>query len=321
MYALARKLTAAAVSLSSLSFATHALGDGRDFAYYERKDQGWFFYNDPKPPRPEPIAEEPPPPPPPPPPSAEAKPAPFSVEWLRKKMPIMLDAAINDPSVDNVSAYMYAQRMMLDMTDGFASQGQKVVQSDPYLNEEYRMPAATFAKRSSLFAVAKAKREVLADLTQRAGLWFFFDSKCAFCSAQFETLQRVARSTGFVVKNISLDGRPLPGMNAFVTDAGRKVFARMNLAVTPAVVLVHPPDKFLVVAHGAMAEDALLDKIVLAAADQQLVPKELTDVVQLEKRGILTPQDMAAIRRDDTDSDDPKVLVKLMQRAIQGRLQ
>ncbi|WP_420213493.1 conjugal transfer protein TraF (plasmid) [Burkholderia aenigmatica] len=314
---------AVASTIASAQLVSSTQGPAaRDPAYYAGKNDGWFFYNDPKPKHPpvgaEPAVATPPETSPTIPPE---KPKLFSVEWLRASMPKLLDNAMNNPTPENVAAYLWSQRMMLDMTDDFKSTAEKVVASDPYLNESVRIPSATFAKRDMLFAISKAKTQIVADLAKSSGLWFFFDSQCAFCRTQYATLQRVQQNAGFTVKNISLDGASLPGMRDFVTDKSRKVFKSFGLVLTPAVVMAVPPNRFLVVAQGAMAESDLIDKIVVAAADQQLIPKELTDLVNLERRGILTQQDFAELRANNADVDDPKVLVKMMRNAVQGRLQ
>ncbi|WP_396334052.1 conjugal transfer protein TraF [Burkholderia anthina] len=323
---------AVAVAMGSLAIAANVASaqlvagafrqSAQNPAYYSGKNDGWFFYNDPKPKPPPPIVEAPPPAPAPSAPSeTPSKPKVFSVEWLRASMPKLLDNAIDNPTQENVSAYLWSQRMMLDMTDDFKSTAEKVVASDPYLNESVRVPSATFAKRDMLFAISRAKSQIVADLAKSSGLWFFFDSQCAFCKTQYSTLQRIEKNAGFTVKNISLDGAGLPGMSGFVTDKNRQVFKSFGLLVTPAVVMAVPPNRYLVVAQGAMAESDLVDKIVIAAADQQLIPKELTDLVNLEQRGILTQQDFEELRAINGDTDDPKVLVKMMRNAVQGRLQ
>ncbi|WP_227742884.1 conjugal transfer protein TraF [Burkholderia gladioli] len=294
-----------------------------DLSFFQRKNDGWFFYNDPKPPKKspsvppaQPVAAAPASPTPPP-------PAPLSVAWLREKMPILRDNAINNPTPENVKAYLATQRVMLDMAQGFANTANKVSATDPYLSENFRLPQATFASRETRFLIAKAKNQIVANVAQHAGLWFFFDSKCAFCVSQYETLNKVKKNTKFVVRYISTDGAPLPGMNPgdYVTDRGQRVFKSLGLQLTPAVVLAWPPNKFLVVAHGAVDEGGLYDKIVLAVTDQNLVPKSLTDAVNLEQRGILTPQDLATLRSTQADTDDPRVLVEMIENAIDGRLQ
>ncbi len=286
-----------------------------------KKEKGWFWYQDPKdrPPLEEPA---PPPPVPVPPPSKEiTKPEerPFSVAWLRAKIEILRDNAIENPTEENARAFLYAQRLMLDMANNFAEAGSKVARADPMLNEELRFPFATAQRREALFAVSKARDQVLADLNSKVGLWFFFDSTCSFCAGQYRTLVAMAKKRGMSVRPISIDGRGLPGMKIFTTDKDRAVFTRLELKLTPAIVMVRPPNNFYVVAHGAMAENDLEDKILAAAVDRDLVPEELKSIVSLEKRGILRPGDVEKMKNGMKDTDDPKELVEMMNKAIQGR--
>lgn len=302
-----------------------------DYAYAQnpaapKKEKGWFWYDDPKD-LPPPEETPPPPAPVPPPPAAAPKPPakpedrPFSVAWIRNKLEVLRDNAIEKPTEENVRAYMYMQRMMVDMSQNFGEAGAKVARNDPMLNEEMRFPFATAQRREALYAVAKAKDNVLADLKGKVGLWFFFDSTCAFCAGQYRTLVSMAKRRGFSLRAISIDGRGLPGMKKFSTDKGKAVFTKLELKLTPAVVMVKPPNDYLLVAHGAMAESDLEDKILLAAVDRDIVPPELKSIVQLEKRGILRPEDVDKIRNGMKDPENPQELVDMVTKAAQGRFQ
>ena len=151
------------------------------------------------------------------------------------------------------------------------------------------------------------------------GLWFFFDSTCHFCAGQYRTITALAQKHGFIVKAISIDGLGLPGMNSFAVDKDKAVFKKLELRLTPAVVMVNPPANYYVVAHGAMAADDLADKILAAAVEVDLVPKEYKSLVELEKRGILKPADIDTFRASMKDTNDPKELVEMMTKAIQGK--
>ena len=54
------------------------------------------------------------------------------------------DKAIDDPTSENVSTYMYLQRVMLDKAEKFADASQKLVMRDAVLDENARRPIATF---------------------------------------------------------------------------------------------------------------------------------------------------------------------------------
>jgi conjugal transfer pilus assembly protein TraF len=307
---------------------TNARADG----FYERKSQGWFFYDDgPMPaqvdavvpasavavtPAPAPAA--------PAPASATPSPEPFSVQWLSQKMQILKLNAMNHPTEENLQAYMWAQRMMLDMSQNFADVGSKVASEDPYLNEEVRFPTAAAARSNALWQVDRAREEILTDLSAHAGLWFFFDSRCGFCQEELPTVKALTDKYHFPVRYISEDGAPLQGMRpeAMVVDRNHGTFRSFELKLTPAVVLVVPPSTVMIVAHGAMAQDELQRKIVEAAIDAQLVPQDLMDAAQLEKRGIISPADMDRMKKEAAaaNTDDPAELVKLMREAVGRRM-
>ncbi|WP_454875404.1 conjugal transfer protein TraF [Paraburkholderia xenovorans] len=295
--------------------------------FYEGKGQGWYFYDDGRTsPASTVSASEPAPASsaqvaaPPAAASNQAKPEPFSVEWLRQKIKILQLNSMNHPTVENLEAFMWAQRMMLDMSQNFADVGSKVAADDPYLNEAVRFPTAAAARSNALWQVDRARDEILKNLSARAGLWFFFDSRCAFCAQELPVVKGIAERYHFPLQLISEDGAPLQGMAraAMVVDRGHGTFKAFELKLTPAVVLVVPPSTVMVVAHGAMAQDELQRKIVEAAIDGQLVPHDLMDIAQLEKRGIVSPGDIERMRAQAAaaDTDDPQQLVKLMRDAV-----
>jgi conjugal transfer pilus assembly protein TraF len=280
--------------------------------FLERKSEGWFWYRDPK----DAPAKKPEPPP-----SAQAaapagsapkKPEePFSVEWLRRSMPVLLDKAINDPTKDNVEAYMYAQRVAMDKSQRYAEMTRTVVSSDPFLDENNRVPLASYAKPFFLRKQQEGVDEAMKHLAGVGGLWVFFDSKCAFCKPQVYSVQEMSKKYGFVTKFISMDGAGLPGLPEFVKDNGHAKL--LNLRITPTTVLVVPPNNYFVVSQGMMAQDQLADRLVVAADSNNLLPKDIATKVRSYDRGVLTP--------DDTKKgagDDPAEWVKYLKDRLQG---
>ena len=130
--------------------AFFGVSDGRDPAasvihdstFYGDKERGWFWYEEPISDD-EPVEDVAPPPEPPPPkeikaeqpPAKPAEAKPLSAEWFRKNMEKYRDKAIDEPTPENVSAYMYLQRVVLDKSEKFAQVTQQVVMSDPVLDE------------------------------------------------------------------------------------------------------------------------------------------------------------------------------------------
>ena len=300
-----------------------------DQSQYVNKNRstGWFFYKDQAPapvpplvqttPRPQPAASA----------SvilAPQQPAPtakaanlFNVAWLKEKMPILQENAINNPTDENVRAYKYAERLMLDLATNYGNAVERVVTQDPMLNEEARFPIAAAARASALFQVDAAHKEILKAIAPHTGLWFVFDSTCSFCHTQYESLQALVKEYNWAIRYISVDGKPLKGMKTFWPDPRGERAKTLGVQITPAVLLVRPPNDITIVAHGALARSALEKKIVTAAISMNLVPPELTDVARMEERGILKPEDITKMRNSiGVDTNDPKQLVRVINSAI-----
>jgi conjugal transfer pilus assembly protein TraF len=67
-------------------------------------------------------------------------PLPLSAAWFRKNLESYRDRAIDDPSSENVAAYYYLQRVMMDKAHRFTDVAREVVMSDPFLDENQRRP-------------------------------------------------------------------------------------------------------------------------------------------------------------------------------------
>lgn len=301
--------------ISILSTASGHAADAEDTSprFIERKAEGWFFYKDPK--------EQPPPPPllPQKPAPAETKPAqeknklePFSVSWLRINMPKLLDAAIDDPTKENVEAYLYAQRTAMDKAQRYAEMTTRVVAADPFLDENNRVPIATYTKPFFLRNAQAGVTEALKHVASVGGLWVFFDSKCDFCRPQVNTVQKIAKEYGFVTKFISMDGKSLPNIPEFEHNTGQASI--LNLRITPTTVLVVPPNNYYIVSQGMMAQDQLAERIIIAADSNNLLPKDIAQKINTYDRGVLTNEDT-----QQGASDDPKQWVKYLKDKLQGR--
>ena len=297
----------------------------------KNRNTGWFFYRDqnpPPPPKPAQVASQPTSvvfaPNPAPAASSILAPAPaklanpFSVSWLKEKLPILHENAINNPSDENVRAYKYAERLMLDMATNYGNAVERVVAADPMLNEEARFPIAAAARASALFQVDAARKEILKSIAPKTGIWFVFDSTCSFCHTQFDTLQDMVKEYNWPIRYISVDGKPLKGMTTFWPDPRGERSKTLGVQITPAILLVSPPRNVTIVAHGALARAALEKKIVTAAISMNIAPPELVDVARMQERGILTPADITKLQTQKADTSDPRQLVEIMNSAIYG---
>lgn len=251
--------------------------------FYDRKSEGWFWYA----PEPEDDEEEPPKPPPKPqvaptqsppakpasvPPAVEKGPAPFSAAWVRENLPKYKDAAWDNPTVENVRAFMYLQRFAIDRSEQFSNATEMAVLGDPYLDEISRRPAATFASQKLDVEAGKEKSALIDSIAQRAGIFFFFkDDEYSNLQA---SIVKMLEAQGFTIVPISVTGRPLKDniFPNFKTDSGHA--KTLNIVNFPATFLVSPSGKFEPIGQGALSLPEMKHRIIIAAQRNGWVSEE-----------------------------------------------
>lgn len=279
--------------------------------FFQKKEEGWFWRKEdplPKPPKPpasQPVVVAEPPKPKPP------EQQPFTAAWLRKNLPLLQEKSFDNPSRENILAYFYAQRVLLDKSQTWAETSQKVVLTEPALDEVSRTSFSTFGRLATASAQGAARDAVIKRLTTLGGIWMFYDSTCSYCLSMAEVVQLAGLNHGFVTKYISVDNRPLPGINKWVKDQGQAKM--LELKITPTVVFVVPPNGYFIVSQGAMSLTDLLDRILIAAENQEMLTATELKSIYPERSGILTTQDVA-----DGATDDPVVLVNNLRKKIIG---
>lgn len=253
--------------------------------FYERSEEGWFWYETP----PEPPAEQRQDKPlkqevvtaPPKAPdqkveeaAPEARPLALSAAWLRENMPRYLDAAMDNPTLENVEAYLLLQRIAMDRSQTFAEVSQVVTVGNPNLDELARRPSASFATQQ-LDRIAGRKRDkLLASLTEKVGLFYFFKSDCELCYTQDRIINLIEDNLGFTVLRVSVDGKPIQGLQqrAFKTDQGQAKM--LGIQVYPALFLVSEDGKFAPIGQGAMALPQIHQRILIASLKQGWITAE-----------------------------------------------
>jgi conjugal transfer pilus assembly protein TraF len=260
--------------------------------------RGWFWYEAPPPPaasQPETPPSAPAPKPPEPKQAsapAPKKPAVLSVEWLKQHIEEARIKAIDDPTTENVGAYLALQKVMFDKARNFAEAGQRALREYPALNPGTFVPIDAASLRDFNAYRDQVRPLALKEITQKAGLWFFFDSSCAFCVQEAQQLGTLTKQVpGLFVLPISVDGKGLPGYdgphNFWVKDGGQA--AKLGVKLYPTVVLVWPPNNFAFVSQGQEAWSVIQSNMLQVAADHDLLPKNMVAWIKPYERGVLTP--------------------------------
>jgi conjugal transfer pilus assembly protein TraF len=295
------------VILLSCLGAAHAQHTKSQFDRFEGDGYYWYKQDPEHEPPKKPV---PPPPPKPAEPAKPPEPKPMSASWIRANMPKLLDAAIDNPTRENVANYMYAQRVILDKSQNFSDMAADVVSTDAYLDENNRVPIAEFAQASFILEQADNKKAVLKSLADKSGIWVFVDKpeKCRACANYVNdvvTSKIVGLQTAF-------------GFNVRVIDVstpeGATAAKRLDLKLTPTTVLVAPPASFYVVSQGLMAATTLQEKILVAARMNGMITEASIAKIQPYSKGLLNNEALNSAAADS----DPTVVMSKFRAKLSG---
>ena len=238
-------------------------------------------------------------------------PLPLSAAWFRKNLESYRDRAIDDPSSENVAAYYYLQRVVMDKAHRFTDVARQVVMADPFLDENQRRPIATFAANETNRLAGMASEQALMSVARQAGILFFFRSDCPYCHIQAPLLAVLEKRFGFKVYAVSLDGRPMPGdlYLDFHTDRGQANL--LGVASTPAMFLMKPPDELLPLSQGALSLDDLTGRILVAAHESGWIDDAVFDATRGQRLSPLLIPSPSAVPMEALN--DPVELIQALQ--------
>ncbi|MCQ8117754.1 conjugal transfer protein TraF [Methylomonas rosea] len=297
-------------------------------SYFEDKQRGWFWYEVlPEPvkniqpeKRPDPVPEltkteakasekpasEPKS-------TAANQPQPLSSAWLKQNLEHYLNQAIDDPSPENVAAFYYLQRVMMDKAERFTNAARYVVMSDPQLDETVRRPVATYAANEANHQASVVAERALKAIAAQAGILFFFRSDCPYCHVQAPILAMLENAYGFKIYPVSLDGLPMPNgfFSQFKRDNGQA--AMLGVEQTPALFLMKPPKQVVPLAQGALSLEEITGRILLAAKEAGWIDASQYQTTQgIRNTPMLLP---AAGSISPAVTQEPLSLIQALQRS------
>lgn len=305
-----------AASLALSASTAHAAG-GAATSPYNRSNTGWHFYEPVKPrvPKVEPEVRPTLPelPATPPPPSEPAGPAPLSAAWITKNLPRLREAALDNPSPENVELVAYLERLSLDKAERYAQARQRTVIDNPALDEYARSPLTAVQRAAAETTMSGAKQQALATIAQRAGLWYFYSSQCPYCAKQDPILDRFQGRTGVSILPISLDGGPLASRSnkAFVVNQGQA--QRMGVMMTPTLVVADTVSgKLMNLSAGLRTISEIEERLLqVGKTEGWITEAQYDEAVRGEQRMFLTDgvQQLQAIE------DNPAALLEALRTA------
>lgn len=233
------------------------------------------------------------------------------VEWLIKNYPLLEKRAIDNPTEANVSAHLYAKRIIMDKAQRFEEMHAKVVNEDPILNENNRVPYASVGAQTIRNADYIAQQKAIRELAEVGGLVAFVDGDCRFCAMQVPILGMLKTNYGMETLVVSIDGRRPKGYDGpILIDNG--LYKKLDLKLTPSIVYVPKPksyegladpNKYLIVAQGFYAADELTKLIAFAGHNMKLLSAETSRDLDVWTRGVASTQDLQSLTLDPDKPD------------------
>ncbi len=224
--------------------------------WFDRHSEGWFWYE----PIPESAKEQDDPV------TTTSALQPISSAWIRKNIGQYLDRAIDEPSKENVSSYLYLDRIIKEKSEQFARVGKQLIESDPMLDENVRRPISPAAAKINDDIAHQAKESILRNVAKIAGLVFYYQGNCQLCRIQARTLQFLSMEYGFELFPISTDGQIIPEL-----PNSRTVHTpppELNILTYPALFLMQPPKNIVTIRQGTVSFAALTERITYVAYEQ-----------------------------------------------------
>ena len=172
--------------------------------------------------------------------------------------------AILYPTPANVTAYIRFQREQLDRASLFSDVWQRALWQDPALDYTLERPVGALAKRQWQDARAAERDVVMARLSERYGLFYFFAQTCGACEVMSPIVKSVAERWRITVRAISTDGGPSRHFPDYTVENGQRPRMGLEPGITPAVVLWDSETRRPIpIGYGVLSADELQDRIYL----------------------------------------------------------
>ena len=304
------------ILLTSRALLAPAYGDKNE-RWLDRNKEGWFYYQEETEP-PEEEKKEPPSPPPVPPPMAksanvqESGPAPLSSAWIRQNIQLYLDSAIDHPTVENVSAYLYLQKYAMDKSFAFMDANQKATMGHTDFDAINIRPTATFANRQLDDEASHNSDRVLTRISQYSGLFFFTDDS-EFSRIQTGIINMLSRNYAFDIVTISTKALTSDQLDAGIKqDAGHSKM--MGVATYPAIVLVKEDGHFDVISQAPVSYSDLRKRLLIGANRLGLVNDDEYNTTRTARNLEQKTLDLSSLKNNpDTSSTVPVSQSEIIQ--------
>lgn len=251
------------VFIFSLCLYSDVTGAEQNKGFYDDRERGWFYYEDP-------IVEE------------DKKKVPLDMSSPVLSSPVLspreilkqqgedwensMAEAILNPTRDNIQEYMMHTQAIQNQAQSFASAFKRTLWVSPEFDYTLESPVTTQPLVARNQNNVKNDDEILLRTAQKDGILYFFRSDCPYCQRFSPVLKRFAEHYGFSIIPITLDGQ---GVKEFPDPKKDIALGRkLNVQNVPAVFLVNPDtNKIAIAGYGYSDWTKLKQKMLFAASE------------------------------------------------------
>ena len=145
----------------------------------------------------------------------------------------------------------------------FADVWQRALWQDPGLDYTLQRPVSTLGKRAWIDQRKSDRDLVMAQLSQRYGVFYFYASSCGACDIFSPILKAVSDKYGLSVLAVSMDGGPSAVFPGYMVDTGQ--YERLGMGTdrqVPALVLFDSVTKQpMPIGYGILSQDEIMDRV------------------------------------------------------------
>ena len=177
--------------------------------------------------------------------------------------------AVLEPTQENIVNYIRFQREQLDRASTFADVWGRAIWQTPELDYTLERPVGALAKKQWQDARSAERDSVMARLSQRYGLFYFFSSTCGPCKVMSPIVKGVADRWRITVRAISTDGGPSRHFPDYRVETNQRGKLGLEGKATPALVLWDSVTKRPIpIGYGVLSADELQDRIYLLTSKE-----------------------------------------------------
>jgi conjugal transfer pilus assembly protein TraF len=238
------------ITIADSSSDYSSISSNSSNSFYRKRNEGWHWYENKK--KVKPNKDE----------IATTQTPTEQIQQLKEELDQRLHQAIITPTEQNIISYITLQKQIMDQSERFSENWQKVLYYHPDLDERTIFPVSNNARHIYLAEERKAKQEAIRGLAKEYGLFFFFRSNCPYCHSMSTLIKDFSQKYHWNVLAVSLDGKALPEFPNAKQDNG--IGANLKVTAVPALFAVHPITKAIIpLAQGMISETEIEDRVLL----------------------------------------------------------